>query len=69
VTFRQNWGEERVYFHNDSGQLVSLPARWTSVIEADPFVQVSAGRSLFRMEDLLVLARLIHALTGGEGRR
>ena len=47
VTYRLNWGEERVYFHDDAGRLVAIPARWTSVFPADPFVVVSAGRSPF----------------------
>ena len=59
MAFRQNWGEERVYFHSESGRLVSIPASWTDVLPPDPFVVVSAGRALFRMEDLMTLIRLI----------
>jgi hypothetical protein len=36
----------------------SVPACWTSVAPADPFV-VLAGRCLFRYEDLLKLADLV----------
>ncbi|MHC4406219.1 MAG: DUF5372 family protein [Planctomycetota bacterium] len=59
VVRRQNWGEDRVLFHNAEGRLVSLPARWTSVFVPDPYVVVSAGRSPFRVDDLLRLAKLI----------
>ena len=59
MAFRQNWGEERVYFHSESGRLVSIPASWTDVLPPDPFVVVSAGRALFRMEDLMALVRLM----------
>jgi len=59
VTRRRNWGEDRVLFHNADGQLVSLPACWTSVLVPDPFVVVSAGRSLFRVDDLIRLTKLI----------
>ena len=69
VTLRRSWGEERVYFHDEHGRDVSLPAHWTSAIEPDPFVRVSAGRSLFRVEDLLGLRRLIEALNGEEEGR
>jgi len=62
VTYRQNWGEERVYFHDDEGQLVALPARWTSVFPSDPYVVLSAGRSPFCFALLLELARLIQQL-------
>lgn len=59
MAFRQNWGEERVYFHNEGGRLVSVPASWTDVLPADPFVVLSAGRAFFRTEDLIALVRLI----------
>jgi len=68
VTCRHNWGEDRVYFHDDNGRLIAIPAAWTSVFPPDPFVRVAAGRSPFRLQDLLELARLLGMLTGGETR-
>jgi hypothetical protein len=65
VTYRRNWGEHRVYFHDDTGRLVSLPASWTSVSPADPYVVISAGRSPFRVQDLLELAQLIARIRQG----
>jgi len=62
VTYRHNWGENRVYFHDDQDRLVSLPAAWTSLWPPDPFIQISAGRSAFRVQDLLDLAQLLAAL-------
>ena len=64
VLYRRNWGENRVYFHADEGHLVSLAANWTDVDPLDPFVAVAAGRSHFRVRDLLELADLIEKLTG-----
>jgi len=61
VTLRQNWGEERAYYRDESGELVSLPARWTDAVAPDPVVTVSAGRSAFRLEDLVALARFVTA--------
>ena len=58
VQYRHTWGEHRVYFHDHSGQLCSVPVPWTSLAPADPFVVVSAGRSLFRVVDLLALTTL-----------
>jgi hypothetical protein len=43
VAYRQNWGEDRVHLHDENGQLFSLPAGWTDVAAADPFVVVAAG--------------------------
>ena len=68
VTFRQNWSEDRVYFHNDDGRLISVPTAWTSISAADPFVVVSAGRSPFKAQDLLEVAELIEAMAGGTSR-
>lgn len=62
VTYRLNWGEERVYFHDDTGRLTAIPACWTSVFPADPFVLVSAERSPFRFSQLRELARLIQQI-------
>jgi len=59
VTYRHNWGEDRVYFHNSEGRLCSIPACWTTAVAADPFVTVAAGRCLFQYEDLLKLAELV----------
>jgi hypothetical protein len=62
ITYRSNWGEERVYFHDDLGRLVSLPARWTSVLPPDPVVLVGEGRSAFRVQDLRELAHLLRQI-------
>ncbi len=53
----------RVSFHDQEGRLRSLPASWASVAAPDPFVVISAGRSLFRVKELLVLASLLHELS------
>jgi hypothetical protein len=62
VQYRRNWGEDRVYFHATSGDLTSVPAIWTNLSSTDPFVAVAAGRSLFRVDDLVELAALVAAL-------
>jgi hypothetical protein len=67
VTYRRNWGEHRVYFHDDMDRLVSLPGPWTSVFPADPYVVISAGRSPFRVQDLLKLSQLIARIRQGGG--
>jgi hypothetical protein len=62
VVHRQNWGEDRVHLHDESGGLFSLPAGWTDVAPADPFVAVADGRCPFTIEGLLRLADLIDGL-------
>ncbi|MGB9113360.1 MAG: DUF5372 family protein, partial [Acidimicrobiales bacterium] len=59
VALRRTWRQDRVFFLLEDGALTSLPASWTDAIAADAFVTAAAGRSPFRVEDLLVLAELI----------
>ena len=63
VTYRHRWGEHRVFFYDAAGQLRSIPALWTSLVAPDPVVVLAAGRSLFRVSDLLAVARLLQRLT------
>ena len=70
VACRQNWGEDRVHLHDENGELFSLPAAWTDVVAADPFVVIAAGRCPFTTDGLLALADLIGRLCvrAGDGR-
>jgi len=63
VEYKNAWGEDRVYFHNEQQQLIALPASWTDVVLADPFVSISAGRAMFRADDLFDLVRLVRCLS------
>ena len=67
VAVRQTWGEDRVFFTDEQGRLGSIPRAWTDVADVDPFVVLAAGRSAFRVEDLLELAELLDRL-GRAGR-
>lgn len=50
-------------FEDPEGRVRSLPTAWTSLSAVDPYVRVSAGRSLFRTEDLVALVSLIRQLS------
>lgn len=63
VTYRLNWGEDRVYFHNDAGLLSSIPAGWTNVSEKDPFVEMAEGRCVLRFVDAVELVALRRQIT------
>jgi hypothetical protein len=52
-----------VLFEDGEGCVRSLPTAWTTVAVADPFVVLSAGRSFFRVEDLLSLVPLVKGLS------
>ena len=59
IACRHQWAEERVFYRAPSGHRASLPAGWTSLTPADPYLTVGAGRSRFRLQDLLELVDLL----------
>ena len=57
------WGQERVFFRErEQARVRSLPASWTDLVDADPFLVIAAGRCFCRPEDLLQLAVLLAGL-------
>jgi hypothetical protein len=69
LTYRFNWGEDRVMYVGPNGRTRSLPVRWTSVAPDDPFVAVAAGRAPFRLEDLLALMALVRDIHPPDARK
>lgn len=62
LDYRNAWGENRVYFQDDQGELRRIPAAWTDVVGADPYVVVAQGRSPLRADDLSRLVELLRRL-------
>ena len=62
VSYSLCWGEGRAYFYDREEQLRSLPASWTNVGPQDVFVELSAGRSPFRLVDLLELGSFLREM-------
>ena len=60
---------ERVRFVDDGGRVNWVPLSWTDLVEPDPFVVVAAGRTPFRIGDLLELADLVADLSPRKKRR
>ena len=59
-----------VHYTGDDGTLRCIRQAWTSAAAEDPFVRVAAGRSAFRVSDLLALTALLDSLDGdGRGER
>ena len=52
-----------MFLLDEDGVQHSLPVGWTDAAEADVFVVMAEGRSPFRVDDLLELARLIEQLS------
>ena len=64
VERKRLWGEERMTVELPDGTYRSIPVNWTDATSGDPYISVGAGRSLFRVEDLMELVRLVK---GDEG--
>ena len=63
VGYRRSWGRECVDCYDAAQHLVTVPLQWTDATGVeDPFLAVSAGRSYFRVEDLVGLVELIKGL-------
>lgn len=67
VVHRRTWGEDRLFFYDERGRLIALPASWTDFVRPDPFIKIAAGRSLFRAEDLCELVEQIRSLHKKDG--
>ena len=68
VAVRRTWKQDRVFFFGDDGALDSLPTAWTDAAEPDVFVAVAAGRSPFRVGDLLALTEVVESLEAAGAR-
>jgi len=68
VSRRQHWGEDRIVYLDQHGQIRWIAAAWTDVDPADDFCRMAAGRAAFRTADLLelcrMLTRMVEQLTG-----
>jgi Family of unknown function (DUF5372) len=56
---RLNWGEDRVYFYDADGKLKSFLTAITDMAPINDFMRISAGRSAFRIDDLLQLRDML----------
>jgi hypothetical protein len=62
VHYSKNFGCEYVEYYNDVGEVDCIPLAWTDAQGLDPFLEISGGRSFFRLEDLLRLLDLVSDL-------
>jgi hypothetical protein len=68
VTRKLTWGEDRVFYYDAAGGLKSFLTNVTDLLSEDAFEHLAAGRSAFRVDDLLELRRCIdrHGRRRGE---
>ena len=69
VSRRLTWGEDRVFYYDQAGALKSFLSNVTDLVPEDAFRQVSAGRSAFRVDDLLELSQRIERLREGKSKK
>jgi len=60
------WGDQRVWFRTASGDLRTIPLRFTSQAAPDPYLEWGGGRSYHRVAELLELRRLMDELQAAE---
>jgi hypothetical protein len=59
INYRHGVKISSVFFHDSNGRSQLVPVDWTDIVPEDPYLIISEGRSLFRYEDLVSLAKLI----------
>ena len=53
------WFEERVWFDIWKGKTRAIPLSWTDLAPPNHYLEMGRGRSLFMVEDLLILSSVI----------
>ena len=59
LSYRKSWGRQFIDFRYENGKTGAIPLAWTDADQADPFLTISQGRSVFRVAELLRLVELI----------
>jgi hypothetical protein len=60
---RSNREGRRLLLRFDDGAICSVPPQWTDAVSPDPEIVIGPGRALFRVADLMELARLVARIT------
>ena len=62
LNYSSRWGWLCVEYRGEDGEIGAIPVDWTDAGEPDPFLDVSNGRSCFRVSELLLLVELLLGL-------
>jgi hypothetical protein len=65
---RYNRYGKRLLVQVDDTTVCSVPPQWTDVVAPDPEIVMGQQRALFRVTDLLELARLVASFSKGGSR-
>ena len=66
---RYNRYGRRLLLRVDDGAICSVPPQWTDLVAPDPEIVLGGHRAVFRVADLLELARLVDQLRGRDSLR
>lgn len=66
---RNNHYGKRLLLQVDDASICSVPPQWTDLVAPDPEIVIGGSRALFRVADLLELARLVDELRRREGAK
>jgi Family of unknown function (DUF5372) len=64
---RHNHYGKRLLLQVDDASICSVPPQWTDLVAPDPEVVIGESRALFRVADLLELARLVDQVRRRDG--
>jgi len=62
VNYVNSFGVVRIAYYKNDTDITSIPLSWTDAKEADPFIELSGGRSFFKIEELLLIVKLVKDL-------
>ena len=62
LSYRKSWGRAYIDFRHENGEMGAIPLAWTDADEPDPFLEISRGRAVFRVAELL---RLVEWMAAG----
>jgi len=62
LSYRKSFGGAYVDYRGDDDDVGSIPLEWTNADGICPFVEMSKGRSVFRVEELLRLVMLVDSV-------
>jgi len=68
VNYRNSWKSQYVEYIGSDGILCSMPLSWTDAAGIDPFIEISKGRSVFHIRNLLRLCELLSDLKEKEDK-
>ena len=69
MDYHRGWGHAYVDCFDENDEAISIPLAWTDAGDLNPFNQISDGRSVFRIAELLRLVELIEDLKSEKPRK